>query len=268
MLTEEQKRRRRARSIAIALALGALVVAVLCRHARQGAGRPEPAVVSAARMTDAPTSQPADSCAARDLAVAAACGVFVAAMVGMAYAAVPLYNWFCRTTGFGGTTAGRERRARPACSTARSRCASTPMSRGGLPWSFEPEQTTIDVRIGEVVDGLLSRRPTNRRARPSGRRPTTSSPPTVGGLLRQDQLLLLHRAAAASRARQREMPVVFFVDPALVEGRRAGRPQHHHAVLHLLSGARAERAARPSSGRALTTPSREAANATRRATTL
>ena len=39
----------------------------------------------------------------RDIIVAAACGVFVAAMVGAAYAAVPLYNWFCRTTGFGGT---------------------------------------------------------------------------------------------------------------------------------------------------------------------
>src|SRR5271170_4827278 len=39
----------------------------------------------------------------RDLAVAAACGVFVAAMVGAAFAAVPFYTWFCRTTGFGGT---------------------------------------------------------------------------------------------------------------------------------------------------------------------
>ena len=39
----------------------------------------------------------------RDLMVAGACGVFVAAMLGAAYAAVPLYNWFCRTTGFGGT---------------------------------------------------------------------------------------------------------------------------------------------------------------------
>ena len=39
----------------------------------------------------------------RDLVIAAACGAFVAAMVGMSYAAVPLYSWFCRTTGFGGT---------------------------------------------------------------------------------------------------------------------------------------------------------------------
>jgi cytochrome c oxidase assembly protein subunit 11 len=40
----------------------------------------------------------------RDLVVAAACGVFVAAMAGAAFASVPFYNWFCRTTGFGGTT--------------------------------------------------------------------------------------------------------------------------------------------------------------------
>jgi cytochrome c oxidase assembly protein subunit 11 len=39
----------------------------------------------------------------RDLLVAAACGVFAAGMVGMAFAAVPLYDWFCRTTGFAGT---------------------------------------------------------------------------------------------------------------------------------------------------------------------
>ena len=40
----------------------------------------------------------------RDLLVAGACGAFAAVMVGMAFAAVPLYNWFCRATGFGGTT--------------------------------------------------------------------------------------------------------------------------------------------------------------------
>ena len=36
--------------------------------------------------------------------IAGACALFVAFMVGAAYAAVPLYNWFCRTTGFNGTT--------------------------------------------------------------------------------------------------------------------------------------------------------------------
>ena len=39
----------------------------------------------------------------RDRTVALACAAFAAGMVGMAYAAVPLYNWFCRATGFAGT---------------------------------------------------------------------------------------------------------------------------------------------------------------------
>ena len=52
-------------------------------------------------MTDAP--KPANA-RRRDLVVAGACGAFVGLMVAASYAAVPLYDWFCRVTGFGGTT--------------------------------------------------------------------------------------------------------------------------------------------------------------------
>ena len=48
----------------------------------------------------------------RDAVVGIACGVGVALMVGAAFAAVPFYNWFCRTTGFNGTT--QVATARPA----------------------------------------------------------------------------------------------------------------------------------------------------------
>ncbi|MCA3570716.1 cytochrome c oxidase assembly protein, partial [Bradyrhizobium sp.] len=40
----------------------------------------------------------------RDALVASICGFVVVLMVGASYAAVPFYNWFCRTTGFNGTT--------------------------------------------------------------------------------------------------------------------------------------------------------------------
>ncbi len=40
----------------------------------------------------------------RDVVVASICGGVVALMVGASYAAVPFYNWFCRATGFNGTT--------------------------------------------------------------------------------------------------------------------------------------------------------------------
>jgi cytochrome c oxidase assembly protein subunit 11 len=75
----------------------------------------------------------------RDLLVAFLCGGFVALMVGVSYASVPLYSWFCRTTGFGGTTqiahsapvqdvSGRTITVRFDSNVA-----------PGLPWSFEPE---------------------------------------------------------------------------------------------------------------------------------
>src|SRR5436190_8944384 len=86
----------------------------------------------------------------RDLAVAAACGVFVAVMVGMAYAAVPLYNWFCRTTGFGGTT----QVATSAPGKVLERKISVRFDAnvtGGLPWKFEPERNFVEARLGEVV---------------------------------------------------------------------------------------------------------------------
>ena len=48
--------------------------------------------------------QPGSELRRRDVIVAMTCGLCVAAMVGAAYAAVPFYNWFCRATGFNGTT--------------------------------------------------------------------------------------------------------------------------------------------------------------------
>ena len=50
------------------------------------------------------TSRKARSRLGRDATLAAFCGLLVAFMVGASYAAVPFYNWFCRTTGFNGTT--------------------------------------------------------------------------------------------------------------------------------------------------------------------
>ena len=83
--------------------------------------------------------------------VAAICGLVVVLMVGASYAAVPFYNWFCRATGFNGTT-----------QVATSAPTVAPLSRKiavrfdanvapGLPWKFEPEQTEIEVNIGQVV---------------------------------------------------------------------------------------------------------------------
>src|SRR6187455_46029 len=86
----------------------------------------------------------------RDMIVAGACGAFVACMVGMSYAAVPLYDWFCRTTGFNGTT----QVATQPPNTVLDKMVIVRFDAnvaGGLPWRFEPEQNTIRVKLGEVV---------------------------------------------------------------------------------------------------------------------
>ena len=129
----------------------------------------------------------------RDIMVAAACGVFVAAMVGAAYAAVPLYNWFCRTTGFAGTP--QVASAAPGQVLDRKITvrfdANVP---GGLPWRFAPEQNSVEVKFGEVV--TVNYTVVNEAARETvGIASYNVSPPTVGGLFLQDQLFLLHRSA-------------------------------------------------------------------------
>src|SRR5476651_2468456 len=86
----------------------------------------------------------------RDLLVAASCGALVATMVGMSYAAVPLYNWFCRATGFNGIT--QVATSAPATVLDRKITVRFDANVGsGLPWKFAPERTSIEVKLGEVV---------------------------------------------------------------------------------------------------------------------
>jgi cytochrome c oxidase assembly protein subunit 11 len=146
--------------------------------------------------------------------VATACGVFVAAMVGAAYAAVPLYNWFCRTTGFGGTT--QVATAAPSHILDRKlKIRFDGNVAGGLPWRFEPEQNSIEVRIGEVV--TVSYTVVNESARETvGVASYNVSPPTAGIYFSKINCFCFtdQRLKAGEK---RDMTVVFFVDPELVK---------------------------------------------------
>jgi len=150
----------------------------------------------------------------RDALVAAICGLVVVLMVGAAYAAVPFYNWFCRATGFNGTT-----------QVATSAPSSGPLARkiavrfdsnvaGGLPWKFEPEKTEIEVRIGEVVTVYYT--VTNQSARATaGQAAYNVAPLTVGAYFQKINCFCFTEQTMAP-GEKREMPVVFYVDPSLV----------------------------------------------------
>ena len=151
----------------------------------------------------------------RDAVVASICGFVVVFMVGASYAAVPFYDWFCRATGFNGTT-----------QVATSAPAEGPLARKisvrfdanvgpGLPWKFEPEQNEIEVRIGEVVTVFYT--VTNQAARATaGVAAYNVAPLTVGAYFQKINCFCFTEQTMGP-GEKREMPVVFYVDPALAK---------------------------------------------------
>jgi len=160
--------------------------------------------------TDKTTARPRLT---RDALVATICGLVVALMVGASYAAVPFYNWFCRTTGFNGTT-----------QVARSAPTAAPLGRkvavrfdsnvaGGLPWKFEPEKTEIEIRIGEVTTVYYT--VTNESARTTvGQAAYNVAPLTVGAYFTKINCFCFTEQTMAP-GETRQMPVVFYVDPSI-----------------------------------------------------
>jgi len=150
--------------------------------------------------------------ARRDTVVAAACGVVVAAMVGMSYAAVPFYSWFCRTTGFGGTP--QIATTAPVQTPGRAITVRFDANVGaGLPWRFEPEQSAIETHLGEVVTVYF--RVTNLSQQETGGQAAYNvAPTTVGSYFTKINCFCFSEQHLAARE-TREMAVVFYVDTEL-----------------------------------------------------
>ncbi|MGC1355746.1 MAG: cytochrome c oxidase assembly protein [Xanthobacteraceae bacterium] len=150
----------------------------------------------------------------RDLVVGFCCGGLVAVMIGLSFAAVPLYSWFCRTTGYGGTT----QVAKAAPSQVSDRTITVRFDSNvaaGLPWRFVPEQRTIDVKLGQVVTVYYS--VTNEAARATaGQAGYNVSPSTVGIYFEKINCFCFTEQTMKPGER-RDMAVVFYVDPKLAE---------------------------------------------------
>ncbi len=152
----------------------------------------------------------------RDLLVAACCGAVVAGMVGAAYASVPFYNWFCRVTGYGGTTqvsAQAPTQVLGRTITIRFDSNVSP----GLPWRFEPEQNEIKLHIGEVA--TVHYKVVNEAAREIiGQASYNVSPPQVGAYFTKINCFCFTEQRMKP-GETREMAVVFYVDPDIAKDR-------------------------------------------------
>jgi cytochrome c oxidase assembly protein subunit 11 len=136
----------------------------------------------------------------------------VAAMVGLAYASVPLYRLFCQVTGYQGATQTALRAPRAVSGTTITVRLDANVN-GSLPWSFAPETPEVKLALGESVTAVY-------RVRNLSDRPTVGSatfnvtPFDAGQYFNKIQCFCFTEHALAP-GESAELPVTFFVDPKI-----------------------------------------------------
>lgn len=135
-------------------------------------------------------------------------------MLGLAYASVPLYSLFCQATGFGGTT----QRADVAPANVAEQSITIRFDANvdpALGWNFHPRQTTMQVKLGEV--GMAHYIALNRQSTvTTGTAMFNVTPPEAGVFFNKIACFCFTEQTLAA-GQQVDMPVQFFVDPALLD---------------------------------------------------
>jgi len=151
---------------------------------------------------------------ARNDRVLLACVALVFAMLGLSFAAAPLYEVLCRITGMDGTV----RIASAAPDRVADRIITVRFDSnvaGGLPWAFAPERRAMDVKVGE--NNLMFYAAANEGDHPiSGTATFNVTPEKAGAYFAKLQCFCFSEQRLEPGQRV-EMPVSFFVDPAIMD---------------------------------------------------
>ena len=147
-------------------------------------------------------------------------------MLGMGYAAVPLYDLFCRVTGFGGTTQrASESDADIAAQAALSAGAKAISVRfddstaRDVPWTFEPVQSTDTVQIGQRDMAFYTAR-NNSDVPITGTATFNVEPEQTGRYFNKIQCFCFTEQTLMPGEEVR-MPVLYYIDPAILEDENA-----------------------------------------------
>jgi cytochrome c oxidase assembly protein subunit 11 len=142
---------------------------------------------------------------------------FALAMLGMGFAAVPLYRLFCQATGFGGTP----QRVEAARATGVKVSAATISIRfdgnveRGMPWRFGPEQVTQTINIGARKLAFFSAE--NLSDEPiTGQASYNVEPEVAGRYFTKIQCFCFTQQTLAAHQKV-DMPVTYYVDPAILD---------------------------------------------------
>ncbi|HHS89526.1 MAG TPA: cytochrome c oxidase assembly protein [Rhodobacteraceae bacterium] len=142
----------------------------------------------------------------------------VLVMGALAWASVPFYNWFCRVTGFGGTTSVASAGSDEILDQTITVRFDASLERG-MPWKFKPVQREMELRIGET--GLAfyeAYNPTDRVI--AGTASYNVSPYQAGGFFTKIDCFCFELQVLQPGERV-QMPVTFYVDPEITRDRDA-----------------------------------------------
>ena len=149
------------------------------------------------------------------------------AMIGLAYASVPLYRMFCQVTGFGGTTGRADAAALPDATKLRALGGRTIKVRfdsntaPGMGWNFAPKVNEVSIPIGEKR--LAFYNATNLASTPTtGRAVFNVSPDAAGKYFRKIECFCFTEQTLAG-GETVAMPVTYFIDPAILDDPIANR---------------------------------------------
>jgi|JI10StandDraft_1071094.scaffolds.fasta_scaffold578294_3 cytochrome c oxidase assembly protein subunit 11 len=138
----------------------------------------------------------------------------VVTMIGASFAAVPLYEMFCRATGFAGTPMRVDQPSQvTAPQTVTVRFSGTVQSQ--LPWRFAPEVPTMTLQVGE--NGLMAFRATNVSSQPLVGTATFNVTPEKAAPYFAKTECFCFTEQRLAPGESVDMPVAFFVDPAILE---------------------------------------------------
>lgn len=142
------------------------------------------------------------------------CVSVVAAMVGAAYAAVPLYDLFCRVTGFGGTPMiGTEAPGTVLDETVRVRFVAN--TARNLDWRFAAEAPSIETRIGDTQTVFYS--VTNRSDQDQVGMATFNVTPEIAGQFFVKLQCFCFEENRLAAGETMDSAVMFYIDPAILD---------------------------------------------------
>lgn len=141
-------------------------------------------------------------------------GGLVTGMIGLAYASVPLYELFCRVTGFGGTTQIAQSAPEQAAEAMIEVRFDANVARG-LPWDFQPLERSVRLHIGE--ERVVLYRATNRGDHPITATATFNVTPLKSGGYFAKVACFCFTEQTLAPGQSIDMPVSFFVDPAILD---------------------------------------------------